>query len=123
MTVSNLLTGSVWVPESNVLNFGHPLSEGVNVVFNQCVSMAGGTKVQLGRLFLLGAPTPDGTTLRIEMSMLAQGDPFCPFVSDCHPFEPQCVTGGQLVLNGSATTCNGVAVEGSTWSQVKGFFH
>ena len=72
-------SNAIWIPEPNALNFGHPLCVRVNVVFNQCVSMPGGTNVQLGRLFLFGAPTPPGTTLRVIPYSLAPGGPLLSF--------------------------------------------
>ena len=119
----------LWVPDAGLaINLGHPLfatpvhplTPGVNVTFNACQSSPEGAKIELGRLILLGAPTPENVTLRVKPYELVPPDPDCAFVTYCAPyFEKVCVGGGEIVLNGPKSTGCHVAVAGETWTKVK----
>jgi hypothetical protein len=124
---------ALWVPDAGVgINIGHPLfpnpshqdTPGVNVAFASCQGNAGEvTKVPLGRIILLGAPTPSNVHLRVVGFELVPTDPDCPFVTDCDiraGYPKFCVGGGEIVLNGPASGgCGAVAVDQSTWSHIK----
>jgi hypothetical protein len=122
---------ALWVPADGTLNIGHPMipspprKRGAIVVFTASPGAEGtGTKGPLGRLVLLGAPTPENVHLRVERCEFTDRDPQCPFVLDCNSpdFDGVCVEGGEIVLNGAAATGCGVAVSASTWSAVKSLY-
>jgi hypothetical protein len=87
---------------------GHPLflsgahedSPGVNVVFNACRALSAVDTVPLGRIVLLGAPTPRDVTLRVVGFVVGPQDPHCPFVTKCDApsFSMSCVEGGEQGL-------------------------
>ena len=123
---------ALWVPADGVINVGHPLfpgpphedTPGVNVAFGTCQGSATEpTKVPLGRLILVGAPTPNNVHLRVEGFKLIPIDPDCVFVTNCDAplgYPKLCVGGGEFVLNGTSSAgCGAVAVSEETWSQVK----
>jgi len=123
---------ALWVPDAGVgINLGHPLfpnptheeTPGVNVAFATCQGSEGEvTKVPLGRLILLGAPTPQNVQLRVVGFDLVPPDPDCPFVTNCDiqaGYPKFCVGGGEIVLNGPGSGGCAVAVFESTWSSIK----
>jgi hypothetical protein len=123
---------ALWVPADGVVNVGHPLfpgpphedTPGVNVAFGTCQgSLTEATKVPLGRLILVGAPTPKNVRLRVEGFSLVPFDPKCVFVTNCDMpagFPKVCVGGGEFVLNGGASAaCGAVALNETTWTGIK----
>jgi len=120
---------ALWVPDAGAgANIGHPLfptpthpqTPGVNTVFSSCLSFPEGGRVPLGRIILLGAPTPANVTLRVEYFDLVPPDPDCPFVTACAPdYHPVCVGGGEIVLNGDKPYGCHVPVATPTWTVVK----
>lgn len=123
---------ALWVPDAGAgANIGHPLFgtpthpdvPGVNVVFPSCQGTVGETtKIPLGRIILIGAPTPENVHLRVEGFDLVPPDPDCPFVTDCSLYPKFCVGGGEIILNGNGTGGCAVAVSENTWSHVKGLY-
>ena len=80
----------LWVPADGTVNLGHPMfaspprKRGVMNAFSSCQGAEGEvTKVSLGRLILLGAPTPVNVHLRVQGFELVPTDPRCPFVLNC----------------------------------------
>ncbi len=120
---------ALWVPDAGLaINLGHPLfatpvhpqTPGVNVTFRSCQSFPEGATIPLGRIILLGAPTPENVTLRTQAYELVPPDPDCVFVTYCEPYyEKVCVGGGEIVLNGTKSTGCQVAVTAETWTKVK----
>jgi hypothetical protein len=121
---------ALWVPEpSSAISLGHPLFPtsvhpavaGVNVAFRWCQF---GPRVLLGRIVLLGAPTPGEVRLRVEGFELAPQDPGCPLIVDCQVvYALQCVLGGEIVLNGPARgACQPTGIQASTWAGVKSLY-
>jgi hypothetical protein len=124
-----------WVPEpTSAISLGnplfatsmHPSTPGVNVAFLECQSWPSGGTVLLGRIVLLGAPTPENTRLRVQGFQLVPVDPLDPFVLRCDfpMYSKAVVGGGEFVLNGpQPLNCAGTtAVVPSTWSSVKQLF-
>jgi len=115
---------AIWVPATGAINIGHPVfpipnrpdRPGVNVAFSNCQR----GRVELGRLILLGAPTPENVVLRVEIFKLFPDEPDCvlTFACDFPAFSRACVGGGQIVLNGPGAGCQ-VAVDADTWTGVK----
>jgi hypothetical protein len=123
-------TNVLWVPAPEAaVNLGHPLfpndihrnRPGVNVAFSRCME----GRVPLGRVILLGAPTPGEVRLRVEVVKLYADEPDCPIIVDCDipTFTLRCVGGGEFVLNGSGPASCQVAVEAVTWTGVKSLYH
>jgi hypothetical protein len=123
---------ALWVPDVGVgINLGHPLfanpihedTPGVNLAFAACQGNSGEvTRVPLGRIVLLGAPTPQNVHLRVVGFDLVPTDPDCPFVTNCDApagYPKFCVGGGEIVLNGPGTGGCAVAVSEATWSHIK----
>ena len=100
----------------------HPEVAGVNVAIASCSPQAGNL-VTLGTIRLVGAPTPENTTLRVEGFELVPIDPQCAFVTVCDaPFYSKaCVGGGEATLNGNGG-CDITAVEEKSWSNVKSLY-
>ena len=122
----------LWVPDIGLtISLGHPLfpnaiyddSGGANLVFSDCVPTIDTDKIPLGRLVILGAPTPEDVHLRVEGVQLGL-DPDCPFRSSCELLNIQklCVGGGEAFLNGQTNVNCTVAVEETTWTQVRLLF-
>jgi hypothetical protein len=119
----------LWVPDVGVaISMGHPMFpsalhswvEGVNVAFSTCQTTATGGRIPLGRIVLLGAATPPRTHLRVDGFQLVPGDPHCPiFIGGGPVYAMSCVTGGDVVLNGPASTLCAMAIEQQTWGGVK----
>lgn len=127
-TTQNVL----WVPEpTSAISLGnpvfptssHPYSAGVNVAFSTCQDRPGGGRVLLGRVVLLGAPTPGDVHLRLTGFKLVPPDPLQPFVVSCADqwYSKAVVAGSEFVLNGPqpASCLLPTALEPSTWSNVK----
>ena len=126
-TVENAL----WVPDpGTTLNLGTPLfatpagynDPGVYIGFSGCRTGAAGDHVQLGRIILLGAPTPENVHLRVEGSRPWWNlPPVCPLTIACDGLYSTkvCVGGGEFVLNGSVPASCQVAVTPTTWTSVK----
>ena len=123
---------ALWVPEpTSTISLGHPLfatsvhpdTPGVNVAFSSCQDRPGGGRVLLGRVVLLGAPTPGEVRLRLTGFRLVPSDPLQPFVVGCVEqwYSKAVVGGSEFVLNGpQPASCQApTAVEPSTWSNVK----
>jgi hypothetical protein len=121
---------ALWVPALDAtVSLGHPLfanpshddQPGVNVAFGTCQT----GHVPLGRIVLLGAPTPGNVRLRVDVVQLSPSDPDCPFIVDCDApvFAKHCVGGGEFVLNGTAPASCQVAVAPATWTGVKALYH
>ena len=127
-------SNTLWVPNEGVaVSLGHPMftnpihedTPGLNVAFNVCQTLESREKVPLGRIILLGAPTPRDVHLRVEHFELVPSDPECSFVTDCDwpVLAPTCVEGGEAFLNGNGPSgCGSVPVEDNTWSSVKMLF-
>jgi hypothetical protein len=126
---------ALWVPEpTSAISLGHPLfataihpsTPGVNVAFHECQSRPSGGTVLLGRIVLLGAPTPENVHLRVTGFQLFPEEPLNPFVLICDApmYSKAVVGGGEFVLNGpQPLNCAGTtAVVPSTWSSVKQLF-
>lgn len=124
---------AVWVPDAGTtLSLGHPLFEnpvhddtpGVNVAFGICQSLNHSETVPLGRIVLLGAPTPDSVHLRVEGFQLSAIDPLCPLMTACTSGHgAHCVEGREIVLNGNETeSCSTTPVAPVTWSAVKSLY-
>ena len=119
----------LWVPADGALNLGHPMfaspprKRGVINAFSSCQGAEGEvTRVPLGRLILLGAPTPVNVHLRVQGFELVPTDPRCAFVVNCDlpaGLAKECVEGGEIVLNGDAAGGCGVAVHRSSWTTIK----
>jgi hypothetical protein len=119
----------LWVPEpASAISLGHPIfasglhpaTPGVNVAFHECQTA---NRVLLGRVVILGAPTPGNVHLRVEGFDLVPPDPNCPFLVDCGPhFFKECVGGGEIVLNGPEPASCQMAVQSSTWTAVKSLY-
>lgn len=122
----------LWVPADGAVNLGHPMfasppwKRGVITAFSYCQGAEGEvTRVPLGRLILLGAPTPVNVHLRVQGFEFVDIDPQCPFVMNCDiqaGYAKECVEGGEIVLNGDAATGCGVAVARSTWTTIKSLY-
>ena len=120
---------ALWVPDAGSgISLGHPLfatpvhplTPGINVTFGSCMSFPEGGTLPLGRIILLGAPTPRHVTLRVEFFDLVPPDPDCPFVTYCEPdYVKTCVGGGEIVLNGPSSSGCYVPVATPTWTGVK----
>lgn len=126
-----LPTNALWIPDNGVaISMGHPMFagppheevSGLNVTFSSCQQIEAGDTVPIGRIILLGAPTPENVRLQVESFVWSGGDPDCPISTDCiYPeFNIFCVGGGGIVLNGDDSAgCNVVSIESHTWSVVK----
>lgn len=123
-------SNALWIPDNGVaLSMGHPLfagppheeMSGLNVTFSSCQQVEGSNTVPLGRIILLGAPTPENVHLQVESFVWAGSDPACPFATDCivPEFNIFCVGGGDIILNGDDSARCMVSVEGHSWSVVK----
>jgi hypothetical protein len=120
---------ALWVPDAGVtVNIGHPLfantvhpqTPGVNLAFSRCLAFPEDDTIPLGRIILLGAPTPENVTLRVQGYKLVPTDPDCVIVTHCAPYyEIGCIAGGEIVLNGNKSTGCQVAVAEETWTKVK----
>ena len=78
--------------------------------------------IAIGRIVILGAPTPPNTILRVWHYALTGMDPPCPFMIPCGipDLNPVCVEGGTAVLNPTYTPrCTNVAVTPETWTGIK----
>jgi len=121
----------LWVPDPNLsFTLGSPMfpgsiyttSGGVNIILPACTGPEP-SRVMLGRMVILGAPTPEDVLLRVEAVKLVPPDPDCVAANDCivpsHLL--RCIGGGQILLNGTGSvqpSCQ-VAVEEATWSTVR----
>ena len=125
---------AVWVSDiETALTLGNPMfthgvadgGPGVNVVFSSCRAdgdPAGDEgPIPLGRVLILGAPTPENTVLRIEKWQLFPWE-ICPMFTRCEidGWATACVQGGEAALNGDSHGCGIVtAVEQTTWTEVR----
>jgi hypothetical protein len=124
----------LWVFNSAVsLGFGNPLfpsefdeTPGCIVTFHDWCRGDGepagdANPIAIGRIVVLGAPTPPNTILRVWPYALTPNDPPCAFMIPCGPsLNPVCVEGGSAVLNPTYTPrCTGVAVTSETWTGIK----
>jgi hypothetical protein len=127
-TAQNVL----WVPEpTSAISLGnpifptelHPRTAGVNVAFASCQTTS---HVLLGRLVLLGAPTPANVHLRVLGFKWVPTDPPSPFVLICDlpMFSKVGVGGGEIVLNDNGPGIAGcqLAIEPRSWSTVKSLY-
>ena len=130
-TTQNVL----WVPEpTSAISLGNPLftttvypvTGGVNVAFSTCQSRPGGGRVLLGRIVLLGAPTPGEVHLHVTGMPRYGGTPTPPLVTRCDaPFYTQVlIDGSEFVLNGPqpARCPEPTAIEPATWTHVRRLF-
>ena len=123
----------LWVPDvGSGISLGnpmfgtaaHPDRAGVNVALYDCGGSSTNRRVPLGRVVLLGPPTEDNVHLRVSWFDLVPPDPNCPFILDCDApiYSKVCVGGGEIVLNGDEPASCQVAIEESTWSNIKSIF-
>jgi len=121
----------LWVPDTGVtISIGHPLfanavyenSGGTALAMPPCRSGAGWERIPLGRLVILGAPTPENVHLQVAGAPLTPREQDCPvgFLCDEPTFSQYCVRGGEAFLNGdNATQSCQVGVEESTWTAIR----
>jgi hypothetical protein len=124
---------AVWAPGANMIAIGHPLFpsregalSGVNLAWAGCrLGETDRGRFALGRIILLGAPTPPNVRLRVDIYRLLDTEPLCPIFTGCDAmFSLACARGADAILNGETTaSCgNGVAVEATTWSALKSLY-
>ena len=118
----------LWVPDvGSTISIGNPLfptapypPAGVAVSFRSCQRSS---RVELGRIVLLGPPTGDNVRLQVTTTTIWPHVP-CPAVTRCDipRYSYACVGGGEVVLNGEEPASCQVAIEESTWSNIKSIF-